>query len=55
VVAGPRAEQHLARGDTRHLAFGFGAHFCLGAALERLEGQIAIGTASRRWSLPIRL
>jgi cytochrome P450 len=39
----------LARGDTRHLAFGFGAHFCLGAALARLEGQIAIGAAVARF------
>jgi cytochrome P450 len=39
----------LARGDTRHLAFGFGAHFCLGAALARLEGQIAIGSAVARF------
>ena len=39
----------LARGDARHLAFGFGAHFCLGAALARLEGQIAIGSAVSRF------
>jgi hypothetical protein len=39
----------LARGDSRHLAFGFGAHFCLGAALARLEGQIAIGSAVARF------
>jgi cytochrome P450 len=39
----------LARGDTRHLGFGFGAHFCLGAALARLEGQIAIGSTVARF------
>lgn len=38
----------LARKDNRHLAFGWAAHFCFGAALARIEGQIAFRTLLRR-------
>src|SRR5262249_53137060 len=38
----------LAREPNRHVAFGLGVHYCLGAPLARLEGQIAINTLLRR-------
>ena len=38
----------LERTDNRHLAFGWAAHFCFGAPLARMEGQIAFSTLLRR-------
>ncbi|MDX1871386.1 cytochrome P450 [Mycolicibacterium sp. 120266] len=37
------------REDLRHLAFGKGPHFCLGAPLARLEARIALAELARRW------
>jgi pimeloyl-[acyl-carrier protein] synthase len=38
----------VARTDNRHLAFGWAAHFCFGAALARIEGQVSFSTILRR-------
>jgi hypothetical protein len=38
----------LRRKDNRHVAFGFGAHFCFGAPLARMEAQIAFTTILQR-------
>jgi cytochrome P450 len=38
----------VARNDNRHLAFGYAAHFCFGAALARVEGQEAFEAIVRR-------
>jgi pimeloyl-[acyl-carrier protein] synthase len=38
----------LTRKDNRHVAFGWGPHFCFGAPLARIEGQIAFATVLRR-------
>ena len=38
----------LARGDSQHLGYGHGIHYCLGAPLARLEAQTALAALLRR-------
>jgi len=38
----------LRRTNNKHMAFGLGVHFCIGAPLARIEGPIAIGAVLRR-------
>jgi cytochrome P450 len=55
--SGNRDDRKFAEGDTfdisrridHHLAFGYGLHFCLGAALARLEGRVALDEVLQRF------
>jgi cytochrome P450 PksS len=42
-------ELEIAREPNRHVAFGQGVHYCVGAPLARMEGQIAINTLLGRF------
>jgi cytochrome P450 len=42
----------LRRQENRHVAFGHGIHYCLGAPLARIEGEIAFNTLLRRLPNP---
>jgi cytochrome P450 len=39
----------VTRTDVRHLSFGYGTHYCLGANLARLEGEVAFRTLLGRY------
>ena len=39
----------ITRSPNDHMAFGFGVHYCLGAPLAVVEGQVAIGTMVERF------
>ncbi|HEY1353929.1 MAG TPA: cytochrome P450 [Ktedonobacteraceae bacterium] len=41
----------ICRQDNRHVAFAWASHFCFGAPLARIEGQIAFETVLRRMPL----
>jgi cytochrome P450 len=41
---------HISRDPNPHIAFGFGTHFCLGAALSRLEARVALMDLLARFS-----
>lgn len=50
-VFGADAEEFRAQRDaTRHVAFGFGEHFCLGAQLARMEARIAFAQLLERFA-----
>ena len=56
--SGNRDDRHFPDGDRfdihrnidHHLSFGYGLHFCLGAALARLEGRVALDEVLQRWT-----
>ena len=55
--SGNRDDRHFPDGDSfdihrkidHHLSFGYGIHFCLGAALARLEGRVALDEVLTRF------
>jgi cytochrome P450 len=43
VFGADASELHIDRHPNPHVSFGFGPHFCLGAALARLEARVVLG------------
>ena len=39
---------NLGRANNRHIAFGYGIHFCVGAPLTRMEGRLALAAMMKR-------
>jgi cytochrome P450 len=56
--SGNRDERKFPEGDRfdihrkidHHLSFGYGLHFCMGAALARMEGRVALDEVLKRWT-----
>jgi len=46
--ADPDTLDVLAEREAKHVGFGRGTHYCLGAPLARLEAEVALGTLLRR-------
>jgi cytochrome P450 len=40
----------VGRSENKHLTFGWGMHFCLGASIARMEGRVAFETLLRRFA-----